>query len=87
MKTEATYQRINITLPLETLRLLERVSRRGDRSSLIDHALLHYLNQRRRAQLRQQLTEGYRFNRKISRELAEVWRPLEEEVWQKTERK
>jgi hypothetical protein len=44
-------------------------------------ALRRYLDEEHRAELRRQLAEGYRRNRRLSRELAEQWRPLEEETW------
>jgi len=39
-------------------------------------ALRRYLDEEHRAELRRQLAEGYRRNRRLSRELAEEWRPL-----------
>ena len=75
------HRRINVTLPEETVELLEEACERGERSRLIDQALRLYLDEQRRAQLRLELAEGYRRNRKLNRELAEEWRPLEEEAW------
>jgi hypothetical protein len=37
------YKRINITLPESTVRLMERVAGKGDRSRLVDEALKQYL--------------------------------------------
>ncbi|HEY4504528.1 MAG TPA: hypothetical protein VJI73_02020 [Candidatus Paceibacterota bacterium] len=85
MKAETIYQRINITLPRQTLSLVRRVSKPGDRSRLIDHALLYYLNKTHQIRVRKELIEGYRSNSQTNREMAKIWRPLEEEVWQKAE--
>lgn len=76
------HKRINITLPEETLRLLEKHVQKGDRSALIDEALRRFLDEKHRAKLRLELAEGYRRNRRINRELSEEWRPLEEKAWQ-----
>ena len=75
------HKRINVTLPEETVRLLEEHAPKGDRSALIDLALRRYLDEERRSELRRQLVEGYRANRKSNRELAAEWQSLENEVW------
>lgn len=75
------HQRINITLPEDTLRLLDRVAGKGDRSRFIDAAVKHYVNAMSRARLRKRLKEGAikRAARDLS--LAEDWFALEEEIW------
>lgn len=75
------HKRINVTLPEETITLLEEHAPKGDRSRLIDLAVRRYLDEEYRTKLRQELAPGYRQNRKLNRELAEDWRPLEEESW------
>ena len=37
------HKRINITLPEETLALIDRVTEHGDRSRFIDEAIKHYI--------------------------------------------
>lgn len=54
------HKRINITLPEETIRLIDRVSERGDRSRLIDRAIRSYVERKGRAVLKRELREGYR---------------------------
>ncbi|HEY9582876.1 MAG TPA: hypothetical protein VJK09_00990 [Candidatus Paceibacterota bacterium] len=78
-----TYQRVNVTLPTETIRRLREVYPGGNRSQLINLALRRYLDDEQRALLRKQLEEGYKRNRVSARELADEWLPLEEEVWRK----
>jgi len=75
------HRRINITLPEETLRLLDRVVKKGDRSRLIAEAVRSYVHGVGKANLRRQLKEGYQRNAKRSRRIAEEWFPLEEEAW------
>jgi metal-responsive CopG/Arc/MetJ family transcriptional regulator len=75
-------KRLNIILPEETVRVLDRVSSKGDRSRLIDQAVLHYVRSRSRDNLRERLKEGYLANAKDDLKMAQEWFPLEEEAWQ-----
>jgi CopG family transcriptional regulator/antitoxin EndoAI len=77
------HRRLNITLPEETVRLLDRVAKSGDRSRLIDQAVREFLGRKQRASLRKQLEEGARRRAKRDLALSEEWTPLEEEAWQK----
>jgi CopG family transcriptional regulator/antitoxin EndoAI len=74
-------QRINVSLPEETLRLLDRVAGKGDRSRFIDEAVRYYIDEKGRHELKKRLKEGA--IRRASRDLhlTEEWFPLEEEVW------
>ena len=65
------YQRINITLPSETLRQLDATAKTGDRSRLIDEAVNFYLSQQKRKQLEEAIKEGAIKWRKRDREIAE----------------
>lgn len=75
------HRRLNITLPEETIRLLDRVVRRGERSRLIAEAVQHYVERVGRKNLRKQLKEGARRRAHRDRDLAEAWFTLEEEAW------
>lgn len=75
-------KRLNITLPEQTVRLMDRVAGKGRRSSLIDRAVRRYLEEETRANLRKQLAESYEANAAFDLKLAEEWFPLEEEAWQ-----
>jgi CopG family transcriptional regulator/antitoxin EndoAI len=74
------HQRINVTLPEETIRLIDRVANRGNRSRLIDSAVRHYVDAMGRRKLRRQLEEGAvrRAQRDLS--MAEEWFSVEEEA-------
>jgi CopG family transcriptional regulator / antitoxin EndoAI len=74
------YKRINITLPESTVRLIERVAGRGDRSRLVDEALKQYLRGATRKSLKKRIKEGSvrRFER--DRALAQERLPIDEEV-------
>ncbi len=75
-------KRLNITLPEQTVRLMDRVAGKGRRSSLIDHSVRKYVKDATRASLRKQLAQSYEANAEFDLELAREWYPLEEEAWQ-----
>ncbi|MGH7410456.1 MAG: ribbon-helix-helix domain-containing protein [Candidatus Methylomirabilis sp.] len=77
------HRRINVTLPEETVKLLDRVAARGDRSRLITEAIRFYVRQVGRARLRKQLQEGAM--RRAERDLALVreWFSSDEEAWRR----
>jgi CopG family transcriptional regulator/antitoxin EndoAI len=77
----AVNQRINVSLPEETLRLLDRVAGKGDRSRLIDQAVRYYIDQKGRSELKKRLQEGAIRRAARDLQLTEEWLPLEEEVW------
>jgi CopG family transcriptional regulator / antitoxin EndoAI len=81
------YKRINITLPESTVRLMERVADRGDRSRLVDEALKQYLRGVTRKSLKKKIKEVSvrRFER--DRALAEEWFLIDEEIWPKAQRR
>jgi CopG family transcriptional regulator / antitoxin EndoAI len=81
---ETMRRRLNITLPEETIRLLDQVSRRGDRSRFIDQAVQHYVARRRRAQLKKLLREGAEARAERDLALAHEWFYLDEEAWRKS---
>lgn len=78
------HQRINITLPADTVRLLDRVAAKRERSRFIDAAIREHAKRTAKARLRNQLKEGYLRENQIHRQVAEEWFPLEEETAQAT---
>ena len=74
------HQRVNITLPEETLNLIDRVAEKGDRSRFIDRAVKHYVKDLGRANLKKQLKEGAIRRAERDLDLAEEWFALEEEI-------
>jgi len=80
------HQRINITLPEETIRLIDRVAEKGDRSRFINEAVKSYIKEVGRANLRKRLKEGAIHEAELDRRLAEEWYTLDEEAWQKLDK-
>ena len=81
--TGTAYRRLNITLPRETARLVDRVAGRGDRSRFIADAIAFYVSATRRAELKKRLREGAQRRSDRDRALAIEWFDLDEEAWQK----
>ena len=78
-------KRVNIILPDTTLRVLDRVAGKGDRSRFISEAVLNYVRTRGEANLRERLKQGALANAKLDLEIAEEWFPVEQEAWQRLE--
>ena len=77
-------KRINVMLPENTLAVLDRVTSRGNRSRFISRAVLHYVEDRGKHILREQLKAGYQANAEDNLKIALEWFPLEEEAWQRS---
>ncbi len=74
-------RRINITLPDDTVRLIDRVAAKGARSRFIAEAVSHYVHATGRAELRKRLKEGAVRRAERDRRLASEWFLLDEEAW------
>ena len=74
-------KRVNIILPDATLKILDRVAAKGDRSRFISQAVLHYVQTHGAANLRERLKQGALANAKLDLEIAEEWFPVEQEAW------
>lgn len=73
--------RINVILPDETIRVLDRVAPKGHRSRVISDAVMHYISSLGRTNLAEQLKAGALANVRRDMAIAEEWFPLDEEAW------
>ena len=80
------HKRVNVTLPEETIRLIDRSVDHGSRSRFIDEAVKHFVRAHGRTQLRRLLEEGA--ERRAARDLAiaEEWFPVDKDAWRKRRR-
>jgi CopG family transcriptional regulator/antitoxin EndoAI len=80
------HRRVNVTLPEETIRLIDRSGNHGNRSRFIDEAVKYFVREHGRTQLRRLLEEGA--ERRAARDLAvaEEWFPVDKEAWRKRRR-
>jgi CopG family transcriptional regulator / antitoxin EndoAI len=77
-------KRINVVLPVETIKVLDRVAPKGNRSRLISAAVLHYVESKAKGDPARRLREGALANAPRDREIAQEWFSLDEEAWQCT---
>ncbi len=82
MSRTSPHVRINITLPEETVALLESVADKGSRSSFIDSAIRKQVSELKKKGLRSRLKSGA--IERAERDLAMVaeWSELEDDLWQ-----
>ena len=80
------HQRLNISLPDTTVRLLDRAIPKGDRSKFIDRAVRAEIGRTTKSRLRRALTDGYRRRAAEDRGLAAEWDHLSAEVWAQLDR-
>ena len=73
-------RRLNIILPEETVRLIDSLTKKGDRSRFINEAVRRLAASRRRSSLRKQLREGALKRAERDLALAEEWFALEDEA-------
>ena len=71
-------QRLNITLPEQTVRLLDRAVPKGQRSRLIDEAVKRFVREQGRVSLRKQLARGAKARAERDLDIAEEWFTLPE---------
>ena len=77
------HKRINVSIPIETLQLLDEIAPPRKRSQFIAEAITQYVSEIKRLQLREQLRVGYLANAESDRQIAEEWFPIEQEVYEK----
>ena len=65
--------RLNVVLPEQTVRLIDRTVPKGQRSRFIDIAVRSYLGEQSRAKLRNLLREGAEARRERDLALAGEW--------------
>lgn len=75
------HKRLNVTLPEETVRLMDRLAKPGGRSRLITEAVQRYAKEVARSRLRKRLKQGAIRRASRDRKLAAEWFVLEEEAW------
>ena len=75
-------KRINVSLPEETVKVLDRVALKGNRSRPISEAVMHYVTSRARTHLAERLEHGAQANAKRDLEIAQEWFSVDEEAWQ-----
>ena len=66
-------RRLNITLPEQTIRMLDRAAPKGERSRLIDEAVRRFIHEQGGSNLRKQVELGATARSERDRQIAEEW--------------
>jgi metal-responsive CopG/Arc/MetJ family transcriptional regulator len=74
-------EKVTLTLPSEVMDAVREEAEPRGYSKFIAEAVTYYIQEQRRLALRERLIAGYQASADHDQELAEQWRPLEEEVW------
>jgi hypothetical protein len=77
--------RINVILPEDTLRAIDRVTRPGQRSRFIERAVRHYFATASPQALRERLKQAAIRDRDFDLEITQDWFPADQEQWQRLE--
>jgi hypothetical protein len=80
-------KRINILLPEATIRVIDRMAVLGQRSQFIDQAVRHYVANQSAEALRARLEQAAVRDRDLDREIAADWLAVDQEIWQRLDRK
>ncbi len=73
--------KVTVTMPAELVEKLRQVAGGRQQSHFIAEATRRAIEDIERRRLREELARGYQANAAMDREMAEEWRPLEEEAW------
>lgn len=76
-------EKVTLTLPSEVMDAVRQEAAPRGYSRFIAEAVTYYVQEQRRQALRERLIAGYQATAERDQALAEEWRPLEEEAWQK----
>lgn len=79
--THTSHRRVNVSLSEDTLALLDRVTKKGNRSAFLDKAVNFYVKKVGARALNRELKEGAIANAARDRSLAEEWFNLSSETW------
>lgn len=75
-------KRLNIVLPENTVKTIDRVAKAGERSRFIDRAVQHYVSHHSTEALRARLEETAVRDQDIDRQVAEDWFAVDHGTWQ-----
>jgi metal-responsive CopG/Arc/MetJ family transcriptional regulator len=74
-------EKVTLTLPSEVMDAVREEAEPRGYSKFIAEAVTYYIQEQRRLALRERLIKGYQASTERDQELAEDWRPLENEGW------
>lgn len=82
MLMQVKRKRVNISLPVPVLEVLDEFAPRHRRSQFIAEAVMHYAEGIKARELAERLKAGYLARAERDRQIAEEWYPLEQEAYE-----
>jgi CopG family transcriptional regulator/antitoxin EndoAI len=76
-------KRINVILPEDTVRTIDRMARPGQRSRFIQYAVQHYVETASPEALQERLKQAAIRDRDLTLEIANDWFAVDQEQWQR----
>jgi CopG family transcriptional regulator / antitoxin EndoAI len=73
-------ERVNVMLPKNTLRLINKTTEKGGRSRFINEAICYYIKKTKQADIKKYLKEGAIENSKRDVSLTNDWFALEDKI-------
>jgi metal-responsive CopG/Arc/MetJ family transcriptional regulator len=77
----AATEKVTLTLPKGLMDTVREMAPQRGISRFVGEALEYFIAARRRQALRERLRVGYLADAALDQQMAEEWRPLEEEAW------
>lgn len=87
MTQRTIHTRVNITLPRDTLQLVDRITEKRDRSRFLNEAVRFYIRERGQENLRKLLRKGALQRADRDFNLVQEWFSLENETWRREKNK
>lgn len=78
-------KRINVILPEDTIRTIDRLARPGQRSSFIHRAVQHYVATASAEALQERLRQAAIRDRDLDAEISDDWFAVDQEQWRQLE--
>ena len=80
-QTRSKTKRVDFTLPLDTISLLEQTAPKGKKSELVNQALRVYIRHLKQRTLRRAMREEALADAGQDLQMLEEWRAVDQEAW------
>lgn len=81
-KTTAKTKRVDFTLPIDTISLLEKTVPRGKKSELVNRALQVYIRHLKQKALRKAMREEALADAELDLQTTQEWSAVDQDTWQ-----
>ncbi len=81
MINQTKTKRVNFTLPIETIELINKTAPRGKKSELVNRALQVYIRHLKQKSLRKAMREEALADAELDLEMTKEWNAVDQETW------